>query len=188
MLEEIMSANSRTTNIRLRDGEYQYGLAKAVASFQLELHFPDVRDIIRRQYGEEKAIDLQFVRKIQTILKKMEKSNILRILPKKKPWELQRYALTSFKFQDSDKNLASFATDQQIAQAQSLLQSTLTQQEVARMNLARFSTLIIIIAASYAVIVWSLVQPVINSVVFVPALSVSILCAIMLGKVLSQQH
>jgi len=78
-------------------------MAEGIASFQLELRFPDVKDIIERLYSEEKTDDPQFVRKIQTILKKMEKNDVVRILPKKKPWELQRYALSSFKFIDVDK-------------------------------------------------------------------------------------
>jgi len=96
-LQEILSANYKICSIRLREGEYQYGLAKAIASFQLELYFPDVKDVIKRLYGEEKTNDIEFIRKIQTILKKMEKNNVVRIFPKKKPWELQRYALSSFK-------------------------------------------------------------------------------------------
>jgi hypothetical protein len=88
-LEEAASADIVSINIRLREGEYQYNLVKAIASFQLDLMFPDVKDLIGRLYGEGKALDLQFVRKIQTILKKMEKSGIVRILPKKNPWQLQ---------------------------------------------------------------------------------------------------
>ncbi|MFZ0966558.1 MAG: hypothetical protein WAN82_08045, partial [Candidatus Bathyarchaeia archaeon] len=128
-LQEALSADYRTSNIRLREGEYQYTLAKAIASFQLGLRFPDVKDIIKGLYGEEKASDIQFIRKIQTILKKMEKSSIVQILPKKKPWDLQRYALTSFKFQDVDKNLVAFATDYQIKQTQDMLRSISNQRE-----------------------------------------------------------
>jgi hypothetical protein len=94
-LQEALSAEYKISSIRLRDGEHQHSLAKAIASFQLELCFPDVKDIIKRLYGEEKTADVQLVRKIQTILKKMEKSNIVKILPKKKPWELQKYALSA---------------------------------------------------------------------------------------------
>jgi prepilin signal peptidase PulO-like enzyme (type II secretory pathway) len=187
LLQEAVSADCKNTNIRLRDGEYQYSLVKAIASFQLELHFPDVQEIIKALYGEEKAGDLQFVRKIQTILKKMEKSDIVRILPKKKPWELQRYALSSYKFQDSDRNLVSFATDEQIIQAQNLLRSALSQQQVGKLNYSWFSLLVFVVVASYASILWSLLQPVINPIVFVPALSVSVVCSLILGRMLSRE-
>ena len=186
-LREATSADFKNTNIRLREGEYQYSLVKAIASFQLELRFPDVQEIINALYGEEKAGDLQFVRKIQTILKKMEKSSIVRILPKKKPWELQRYALSSYKFQDSDKNLVSFATHEQIIQAQNLLSSALSQQQVVKLNYARFSLVVFVVVASYSSVLWSLLQPIINPIVFVPALSVSVACSIFLGRMLSRE-
>ena len=186
-LQEALSADYRTSNIRLREGEYQYTLAKAIASFQLELHFPDVKDIIKGLYGEEKVSDIQFIRKIQTILKKMEKSNIVRILPKNKPWELQRYALSSFKFQDIDKNLVTFATDYQIKQAQDMLRSISNQQEAptVKLNKIEICMLVLIVVAFYAASVWALMQYVINSIIFVLAFSVAIACSVILGKVLS---
>ena len=190
-LQEALSADYKVCNIRLRDGEYQYTLAKAIASFQLELYFPDVKDIIKRLYGEEKTNDIQFIRKIQTILKKMEKSNVVRILPKKKPWELQRYALSSFKFQDIDKNLVVFATDQQIKQMQNLLRSMLSQQEKSTAKLSNIKTkiciLVFIIVASYTAIFWDLMQPTINPIIFVSVFSVAVACSLMLGKTLSQE-
>jgi hypothetical protein len=188
-LQEALSADYRTSNIRLREGEYQYTLAKAIASFQLELRFPDVKDIIKGLYGEEKASDIQFIRKIQTILKKMEKSNIVQILPKKKPWELQRYALTSFKFQDADKNLVTFATDYQIKQAQDMLRSISNQREAptVKLNKIRIYMLVLIVAAFYTTSVWALMQYVINPIIFVLAFSVAVACSVMLGKVLSQR-
>ena len=115
--EESLNSNAKTVNIRLREGEYQYDLAKGIAFFQLELNFPDVKDLATKLYGEENANDDHFIRKIQTILKKMEKSNIVKILPKKKPWELQRYALSGFNFEDVDKNRVRLATPKQIRQA-----------------------------------------------------------------------
>jgi len=159
-LQEALSADYRTSNIRLREGEYQYTLAKAIASFQLGLRFPDVKDIIKGLYGEEKVSDIQFIRKIQTILKKMEKSNIVQILPKKKPWDLQRYALTSFKFQDVDKNLVTFATDYQIKQAQDILRSISNQREAptVKLNKIRIYMLVLIVAAFYTTSVWALMQ------------------------------
>lgn len=103
-LKEALDCEAKAVNIRLREGEYQFSLAKAIASFELELAFPDVKDLVKKLFGDKNAEDLQFISKIQTILKKMEKSGVIKILPKDKPWERQRYALSSFKFQDVDKN------------------------------------------------------------------------------------
>jgi len=190
-LQEVVSADHKIVNIRLREGEYQCNLAKAIASFQLELYFPDVKDITKRLYGEEKANDTRFIRKIQTILKKMEKSNVVRILKKKKPWELQRYALSSFKFQDVDNNLVILATDQQIKQMQNLLHSILSQQEKPTAKLSNIKTkvciLIFIIVASYTAILWGIMQPTINPIIFVSAFSIAVVCSLMLGKILSQE-
>lgn len=190
-LQGALSADFGTSGIRLRDGEYQHSLAKAIASFQLELHFPDVKEIIERLYGEEKTNDIQFVRKIQTILKKMERGNVLVILPKKKPWELQRYALSSFKFEDIDKNQVVFATDQQTRQMQKLLRSTLSRQETPtagpRKIKTEISILTFIAAASYATILWNLMQPVVNPVIFLFAFSFGIVSSVMIGKRLSHE-
>jgi len=188
-LEEVLSADAKVGNIRLREGEYQFILAKAIASFQLDLYFPDVKDIVKLLYGEEKTNDIQFIRKIQTILKKLEKSNVVRILPKKKPWELQRYALSSFKFQDSDKNLVVFATDEQVGQAQNLLHSVLGQEEepTAKLNRAKvkIGVLLFTVVASYTAILWDLMQSAINPIIFVFSFSVAVASSIMLGKTLS---
>jgi hypothetical protein len=186
-LEEVASADIVSINIRLREGEYQYNLVKAIASFQLDLMFPDVKDLIWRLYGEEKALDLQFVRKIQTILKKMEKSGIVRILPKKNPWQLQRYALSSFRFQDSDKNLIVLATDQQTKQVQDGLRSALNEQDIGGRSYLRTLALTLILVVSYAVAVWALVQPNLSPIVFVPGLSVSVICSLLLGKMLAEK-
>ena len=186
-LEEAASADIVSINIRLREGEYQYNLVKAIASFQLDLMFPDVKDLIGRLYGEGKALDLQFVRKIQTILKKMEKSGIVRILPKKNPWQLQRYALSSFRFQDSDKNLIVLATDQQMKQMQDGLRSALTEQDIGGRSYLKTLILTLILAVSYAVALWALVQPNLSPVVFVPGLSVSVVCSLLLGKMLAEK-
>jgi hypothetical protein len=185
-LEEALRADYKSSNIRLREGEYQYTLAEAIASFQLKLRFPDVKGIIEALYGEEKANDIQFVRKIQTILKKMERSNIVRILPKKKPWDLQRYALASFKFQDVDKNLVTFATDDQIKQAEEMLRSVSIPQEAPSiLNKLKISVLTLIVVAFYATSAWSLVQYAINPIIFVLTFSVAIVFSIILGEVLS---
>jgi hypothetical protein len=189
LLQEALSADSKTVDIRLREGEYQCDLAKAIASFHLELYFPDVKDVIKRSYGENEANDIQFVRKVQTILKKMEKSNVVMILPKNKPWELQRYALPSFKFQDADKNLVVLATDQQIKQAQRLLQSVLSVEgaPVAKPSYikTKICILVFLVVASYTAIVWALMQPTINLIIFVPAFCIAVLCSLILGKILS---
>jgi hypothetical protein len=176
----------------LREGEHQFGLAKAIASFQLELFFPDVKDIIQRLYGEEKTADVQLVRKIQTILKKMERSDIVKILPKKKPWELQKYALSSFKFQDIDKNMTALATDEQIEQAQNLLNSALSQLQEGSSKLGSFKvrvytfTLVLTVVASYTAIVWEVMQPTISAIVFVSAFSIAIAGSVALGRMLSR--
>jgi hypothetical protein len=183
--EEASTAELVSSNIRLREGEYQYNLVKAIASFQLDLTFPDVKDLILRLYGEEKTFDLQFVRKIQTILKKMERSNIVKILPKKNPWQLQRYALSSFRFQDSDKNIVVLATDQQIKQMQESLSSLLTRHEEGGRDISRTLTLALMLGASFSAAVWSLMQPMINALVFVPSLLVSVACSLVLGKTLA---
>lgn len=191
LLQEVLLADYKNGNIRLRAGEYQYDLAKEIASFQLKLLFPDVKDIIRSLYGEEKADDIQFIRKIQTILKKMEKSNIVRILPKKTPWELQRYALSSFRFQDSDKNRVVLAEDQQVQQLQALLQSVLNQKETRGLRIdgskMRLSLLVFIVVASYSVIFWGMMQPMINPIIVVPFFSLAAICSLMIGKLLSRK-
>ena len=190
-LRDALNADVKVGNIRLREGEYQYDLAKAIASFQLEIYFPDVKDIIKRLYGEEKTNDVQFVRKVQTILKKMEKSSIVRILPKKTPWELQKYVLSGFKFQDSDKNLIVLGTDQEIKQAENLLQSLVNQQKIPRTMsgnfVARILILSFLIGGSYVAILWTLLQPVINPLILIPAFFIAVLCSILLGKALSSE-
>jgi len=186
ILEESLSSDYKTTNIRLQQGEYQYELAKGIASFQLEQHFPDVKDLIKKLYGEEKTNEPQFIRKIQTILKKMEKNNIVRILPKNKPWELQRYALSSFNFIDIDKNLIILATPQQIEQTQNLLHSGLSPQNMPTAKpcyiKAKILTSAFIMVTSYAVVLWSLLQPIINPIIFVPAFYTAVACSLILGK------
>lgn len=185
-LQNVITTDFANATIRLRVGEQQYGLAGAIASFMFELRFPDVKDIISRLNGEQKINDLQFVRKIQTVLKKMEKSGIVKILPKTKPWELQRYALSSFKFLDSDKNTVSFGTKEQIEEMRNKLNSLSNHRELPKMDYARLLLLSFVAVGSYASILWSLLQPVIVSVIFVPSLSVSVVCSLMLGKMLSK--
>ncbi|MFX1495826.1 MAG: hypothetical protein ACFFBZ_16200 [Promethearchaeota archaeon] len=175
----------------MREGEYQFSLAKIIASFQLKLHFPNVKEIINELYGEEKADDIQLIRKIQTILKKMEKSSVVKILPKKTPWALQRYALLSFKFQDSDKNSLDFATDQQIEQAQNLLNTELRQVEkpLVRQRIinAEIFVLTVAIIASYAAILWEFTQPIANPIISILAFSIATVCSLILGKILARK-
>jgi len=189
VLQEVLGADYKIGKIRLREGEYQYDLAKAIASFQLELHLPNVKDIVTRLYKEEKTNDIKFIRKIQTILKKMEKSNVIRILPKKRPWELQRYALSSFKFQDINKNSVVLVTDQEIKRMRNLLESISSQHEksAARASSAKIkiTILVFVIVASYTGILWDIMQPFINPFVLVPAFSIAVTCSLMLGKMLS---
>jgi hypothetical protein len=193
-LQDALNADYKMSSIRLREGEHQLGLAKAIASFQLELYFPDVKDIISRLYGKEKTADVQLVRKVQTILKKMEKSNIVKILPKKKPWELQKYALSTFKFQDVDKNMTVLATDEQIKQAQNLLNSALSRipgtaaGKRGNIKLKIYTlALALIVVASYITIVLDVIQPAINPIILVPAFSIAIVGSIVLGRTLSKQ-
>lgn len=186
LLEESTSSDYKTVNIRLQEGGYQYDLAKEIASFELEQLFPDVKDLIKKVYGEEKTDDAQFIRKIQTILKKMEKNKVVRILPKNKPWELQRYALSSFKFIDIDKNLVILATPQQIEQTQNLLHSVPSPQNMptAKPSYTKAKILIsaFIMVISYTVVLWSLLQPIIKPIIFVPAFYIAVACSLILGK------
>jgi len=192
-LQQTLTVDFKPSSIRLREGEHQYGLAKAIASFQLELYFPDVKDIVKKLYGEQKTADIQLIRKIQTILKKMEKSSIVKILPKKKPWELQRYAVSGFKFQDVDKNLVVLATDEEIRQAQSLLDTASSQQgtQLTKWNEPKTRSYILllslIVAASYVTIVWDVAQPIISPIIFVSAFSIAVVSSVFLGRFLSKE-
>lgn len=189
-LQEAINSDYVNGSLRLREGEYQYILAKAIASFQLELYFPDVKDIIRRLYDEEKTNDIQFIRKIQTILKKMEKSHIVKILPKKKPWELQRYTLSSMKFMDSDKNPVVFATEQEIEQTRNLLGFYLDQKRTPNtlVQNVRFVSFILVFTAvaSYAIIVWDFMRPLVDPIIFIVFFPIAVACSIVLGKILSR--
>ena len=153
----------------------------------LNLHFPDVKDIIRKTYGEEKVNDINFIRKVQTILKKMEKSDVVKILPKRKPWELQRYALLSFKFQDIDKNFVVFATDDQIERAREMLNFMLRQKRVpsSRNIKVKVFLLTTIIVISYMIILWNLIQFTVNPIIFIIAFSIATVCSLLLGRYLS---
>ena len=185
LLEESMRADYKDVSIRLRKGNYQYDMAEGIASFQLELRFPDVKDIIERLYSKEKTDDQQFVRKIQTILKKMENNNVVKILPKKKPWELQRYAISSFKFIDVDKKPIVLATPEQLDHSRNLLNPRASSQMMTlpksniKINILLCTS---VIATAYIAVLWSLLQPVINPIVFVPAFYIAVVSSLVLGK------
>jgi len=185
-LDETAKSDYKDATIRLREGEYQYSLAKAIASFHLEMHFPDVKDIIRRLYGDDKANDLQFVRKVQTVLKKMEKSGIVKILPKSKPWELQKYSLSSFRFQDSDKSSVSFASDEERETLRSHLRTIVnTQETTPTVSRVRIVALVLSTIVFYSIVLWALLQPVVDAVVFIPALGMAVLFSVLLGETLT---
>jgi len=189
ILQEALNSDHININIRLREGEHQYTLAKTIASFEIELSFPNVKDIIKKSYGEEKVNDIRFIRKIQTILKKMEKSNIVTILPKKKPWDLQKYALRSFKFQDVDKNNVVFVTEKQIRKMRkylNLLNKVKDTNDLAFLKIKIFALLVTIVA-SYLVCIWTLTLPIVNPVIFISAFSTSVACSLFLGKLLTKQ-
>ena len=189
-LQEALSSDPKNAKLRLREGKYQFTLAKAIGEMQLGLTFPDVKDVVRKMSGDKATEDMQVVRKIQTILKKMEKSDVVRILPKKRPWELQRYMLLSFKFQDAENNTVILGTEQQIKQSQEALQSAMKQLgpslNARNMNVVRIVALGAALLASYGGVLWSLSQSVIISLVFIPALCAAAVAAVALGRVLGK--
>ena len=190
-LEKAFRSETKAVNIRLREGEYQLGLAKAIASSELELRFPDVKDLVRKLFGEKKTEDLQFVAKIQTILKKMEKSGVIKILPKEKPWELQRYALSSFKFQDVEKNVVILATDSEIDKTRNLIHTQPEPKPSPGLRPSHVTSWILLlaflVAGSYATIIWGLTQPKIDLVVFGSAFCIAAICSILLGIFVSRR-
>lgn len=184
-LEKTLNSGVKAVNIRLREGEYQFGLAKTIASFELELCFPDVKDLVKKLFGETKTEDPQFLSKIQTILKKMEKSGIVKILPKDKPWELQRYALSAFRFQDVEKNTVVLATETEIENAKKQMRSQTPPDHESKhrtigTNVSVFLLLLIVIV-SYGAILWVLTQPAVELMVFVPSFCIAVACSILLG-------
>ena len=192
-LRESLDAEIIVVNIRLRPGEHQFELAKGIAAFELQLSFPNVKDLIRRLYGEAKTQDIRFIRKIQTILKKMEKSNVVKILPKEKSWYLQRYALSSFKFQDVEENAVILATEAEKRRTLDLINSqssSLNRVSVPRpdYSTAAIGMLISIMIISYGAILWTLIQPTLNTMVFAPAFVIAILCSILLGIAISRRQ
>jgi len=193
-LEDLVNAldfDIKPVNIRLREGEYQFSLAKAIASFELELVFPDAKALIRKLYGETKSEDPPFVAKIQTILKKMEKMGIVKILPKEKPWELQRYALSSFRFQDVEKNIIVLATKSEIEKTRKLMRSRQNQEYLPphrpRNVAVRITSLIAMVMISFIMILWTLTQPTVNLAVFITAFSTAAICSTILGILIARK-
>jgi hypothetical protein len=72
-------------------------------------------------------------------------------------------------------------------QMQDGLRSALTEQDIGGRSYLKTLTLTLILAVSYAVAVWALVQPNLSPVVFVPGLSVSVICSLLLGKMLAEK-
>jgi hypothetical protein len=191
-LEEALNSEAKTVNIRLREGEYQFGLAKAIASFELELCFPDVKGLVKKLFGEKSAEDLQFVSKIQTILKKMEKSGVVKILAKDKPWELQRYALSSFKFQDVEKNLVVLAEKSEIDKTRDLIRTQPSLKPALQLRSNHMTSwillLIFVVICSYATIIWVLSQPTIDLTIFGSVFCIATVCSILLGIFISKRE
>jgi len=109
-------------------------------------------------------------------------------LPKRKPWELQRYMLLSFKFQDVDKNIVNFATKNQINQARETLNKILIEEKIKprkwSINIKIFTSLLTLIV-SYGVMVWDLLQPAIDPLIFTAALFTATMSSLALGKALA---
>lgn len=191
ILEQSLSAALTSCSIRLREGEHQYGLAQTIAASQLKLRFLDTKGIITHLYGDEKTSDIQLVRKIQTILKKMEKSNIVRILPKKRPWDLQRYGIVSFRFEDVEKNHVILATDEQIKQAQALLRDFLADRAKTGARKTRgifiITMLALALTASYSVGVFATLRHTFDFNILVLSVSISTVLALALGKMLARE-
>ncbi len=190
VLQEALIAGYKKVDIRLRKGEYQYALAGAIASFLLELRFPNVKEITQKLYGEEKAESISFRRNIQTILKKMQKSDVVKILPKKKPWELQTYGLSSFKFEDVDRTHVILATEQEIEKVQDMLDSLsskgITEAEGRHVD-RNLLVLLLLVVASYTAVLWGLIQSTINPFIFIFAFSLAVVFSVMLGQTLSRR-
>lgn len=184
-LTKALDSEVKPVNIRLREGEYQYSLAKTLASFELELHFPNVKDLVKKLYGENKTDDPQFVAKIQTILKKMEKMGIVKILPKEKPWELQRYALHSFKFQDVEKNEVVLATEAEVEKARALMYSRPNVEYADKYTPTNLNTRIVlpasIIIVSFVAILWILTQSALNLPLFITTFCLAAVSSTILG-------
>lgn len=145
-------------------------------------------------FGEKRTEDSQFLSKIQTILKKMEKSGIVKILPKQKPWELQRYALCSFKFLDVEKNQIVLATKAEIENTRGLIHSqpSKVNEAVARPKRTtnintKILLLIFVTVVSYSAIIWTLTLSAVSLVIFASAFCVAIACSILLGILISRR-
>ena len=100
-----------------------------------------------------------------------------------KPNEVQSTSI------DRQKQATVPVIEQQIEQMQKLLHSILRQQKIHVVKKSKIKTkiftLALIVGASYTAILWVLMQPIINPILFVPAFSIAIVCSLMLGKYLS---
>jgi hypothetical protein len=189
-LNRALDAAAKNVNIRLREGEYQFSLAKAIATFEFELRFPTVKDLAKKLYGEKSVEDQQFLNKVQTILKKMEKSGVIKILPKEKPWELQRYALNSFGFLDAEKSSVSFATQDEIEKTRQALRSRATPDQAPirppkNKNL-RLVLLVVAMAVSLSLAVWALTQSPLNLAIFVIAFLLAATSSTIIGVLIAR--
>jgi len=88
--------------------------------------------------------------------------------------------------------MTALATDEQIQQAQNLLNSTLSQLREGSSKLGSAKvrvyalTLVLAVVASYSAIVWEVLQPAISAIVFVSAFSIAIAGSVALGRMLSR--
>jgi hypothetical protein len=69
---------------------------------------------------------------------------------------------------------------------QELLHSAVTEQETDKRNYLAVFALMFLAVLSYAGVVWSLVQPMINPAVFIIALSVSVVSSVALGRLIQR--
>ncbi len=109
-------------------------------------------------------------------------------MPKKKPWELQTYGLSSFKFEDVDRTSVILATEQEIEKVQDILGSLSSEgipEAQAKLVRTRFLAMLLLLVVSYAAVLWGLLQHTINPFIFVFAFSLATVFSVMLGKILS---
>jgi K+-sensing histidine kinase KdpD len=121
----------------------------------------------------------------------MEKSGVIKILPKEKPWELQRYALTSFKFLDVEKNSVSFATNDEIEKTGQAMNSR-PKSESAPVQLPKsmnlqLPLLIAIIAVSLSLTIWTLTQSPVNLAIFIAAFFLAVTSSAILGALVAKK-
>jgi prepilin signal peptidase PulO-like enzyme (type II secretory pathway) len=83
------------------------------------------------------------------------------------------------------------ATDDQIRQAQALLDSLSDQDQSPASRSAVFGAkavlLTLIIVIFYGISVWALTLPLVDPIIFIPAFTIAIICSLLLGKALSRE-